>query len=245
MGRFDLYIFHISLFCWWSKDKVLFFHPPHWGWFPFNWVDCTSHWVANKMQREPGGAFCCHLKTGAKTWWNLIALQIQFEIFFRFSGFNNGSRGREQPVAKDGCWQFEIRDKSEIFDWPFGFGFSDRLFLNLRRVSFPRSWCTRQYVLMHLATSSPIYPTCLHSSVGKCVSLEQRSDPRELLLKMCVIGFNIECDQSLSVFGIQSPKFSRSITFLSEACKESGGGWALYIQDQDFKVHSKAAKAVQ
>ena len=61
--------------------------------------------------------FCCHLKTGAKTWWNLIALQIQFEIFFRFSGFNNGSRGREQPVAKDGCWQFEIRDKSEIFDW--------------------------------------------------------------------------------------------------------------------------------
>ena len=53
-GRFDL--FHISLSCCWSKDKVHFFHPPHWGWFPFNWVDCTSHWVANEMQREPGGA---------------------------------------------------------------------------------------------------------------------------------------------------------------------------------------------
>ena len=38
--------------------------------------------------------------------------------------------------------RFEISQRSSI-DWPFGFGFFDRLFLNFRRASFPSSWCTR------------------------------------------------------------------------------------------------------
>ena len=76
---------------------------------------------------------------------------LRFRFNLRFSSdflvSITAHAAEEQPVAKDGCWQFEIRDKSEIFDWltvwiwilwPFVFKFKTGIF-----PADPRSWCTR------------------------------------------------------------------------------------------------------